>query len=416
MSLLNDMLRDLTHHQKSTETVSAKPQAEVDVNAHEQRELFYNTSTTKPLPRTLVPALLVFIVVLAMAGSWKFNFFIPQETSTLTSPTIQSEITASPTPLYDSVIHQIAVKEMPAQFFTESVIPEQSSKRVESDLNERIAALESAITNLSTVIASSNQRANEEFFEAAEPAAYAASTMIENAGENFVGGQEEALESPPVTIAEESVSIHEPFPQPAAVQGDTSFSIAPNVKWKDEQQVQQARQLIAQGQTDAAIEMLQRFIIAEEQPRESMKVLVDIFIERENTVATEALLEQATFFSVVDQTFYAAKLAIIRQQDTEAIELLEAHQDDAEKNENYRALLAGLYQRSGLHVEATNHYRRLLNVFGDKPAYWLGFALSQDALDQPQVAVQAYQRVNQYADLQPQVRTYVQQRITALQQ
>jgi MSHA biogenesis protein MshN len=69
-----------------------------------------------------------------------------------------------------------------------------------------------------------------------------------------------------------------------------------------------------------------------------------------------------------------------------------------------------------MYLKAANHYRRLLSVFGDKPAYWLGFALSQDALNQSKVAAQAYQRVNQYADLQPQVRTYVQQRITALQQ
>jgi hypothetical protein len=69
-----------------------------------------------------------------------------------------------------------------------------------------------------------------------------------------------------------------------------------------------------------------------------------------------------------------------------------------------------------MHLEAANHYRRLLSVFGDKSAYWLGFALAQDALNQPQVAVQAFQRVNQYVDLQPQVRDYVLQRIAALQQ
>ena len=127
-------------------------------------------------------------------------------------------------------------------------------------------------------------------------------------------------------------------------------------------------------------------------------------------------LAQASYFSVVDQTFYAAKVAIIQQEETQAIQLLETHLDEAEKNENYRSLLAGLYQRTGAHLEAANHYRRLLSVFGDKPAYWLGFALAQDSLNQGPVAAQAYQRVNQYADLQPQVRTYIQQRIAALQQ
>ena len=127
-------------------------------------------------------------------------------------------------------------------------------------------------------------------------------------------------------------------------------------------------------------------------------------------------MEKANYFSNVEKNFYAAKIAVIQQQDAQAIQLLETHLGEAERDENYRSLLAGLYQRTGMHLEAATHYRRLLSAFGDKPAYWLGFALSQDALNQPQVAAQAYQRVNQYADLQPQVRTYVQQRIAALQQ
>jgi len=130
----------------------------------------------------------------------------------------------------------------------------------------------------------------------------------------------------------------------------------------------------------------------------------------------QSLLLQADYLPVVERIFYEAKIAVIQQQDAQAIQLLETHMQEAEQDENYRALLAGLYQRTGMNLEAANHYRRLLSVFGDKPAYWLGFALAQDALNQPQVAAQAYQRVNQYADLQPQVRTYVQQRIAALQQ
>jgi DNA-binding SARP family transcriptional activator len=214
----------------------------------------------------------------------------------------------------------------------------------------------------------------------------------------------------------QSVRIQEPFVSPHVEQGESHLSIAPNAKWKDEQQAQEAVELLAQGQADLAVEKLQHFISVEKQPRESMKALLDIFVAQEKPDAVRNSLAQASYLTVVDQTFYAAKVAIIQQEEIQAIQLLEAHLDEAEKNENYRSLLAGLYQRTGSHLEAANHYRRLLSVFGDKPAYWLGFALAQDSLNQGPVAAQAYQRVNQYADLQPQVRTYIQQRIAALQQ
>jgi MSHA biogenesis protein MshN len=128
------------------------------------------------------------------------------------------------------------------------------------------------------------------------------------------------------------------------------------------------------------------------------------------------LLAKANFLSPAEQVFYQAKMLVSQQREDQAMDLLETHLADAEKDENYRALLAGLYQKNGKPLEAANHYRRLLTVFGDKPAYWLGFALSQDALNQPQAALQAYQRVNQYNDLPPQVQTYIQQRLAALQQ
>jgi MSHA biogenesis protein MshN len=402
MSLLNDMLCDLTHHQKSNEIVPATQQAEVDVDAQEQLDLFYNTRTAKPLPRTLIPTAIIFILVLAILSAWKFYFFAQLDNKSVMPDATNSE----PAPVSSAIVMQPENQAVSTQPNMEPARPDELANPAEEALGDRIAALESAITTLSTVIANTNLQTPAVITSEAMTSGVMIKEPMEEQAMSLVPGAEESL----------SVSIQEPFSSPSVEQGDPHLSIAPNVKWKDEQQAQQARQLFAQGQSDFAIETLQHFIAAEAQPRESVKALLDIYLEQENTDSIQQLLEQAGYLSIVEQTFYAAKLAVLQQQDTQAIQLLEAHQDEAEKNENYRALLAGLYQRSGLHVEAANHYRRLLNVFGEKPAYWLGFALSQDALNQPQVAVQAFQRVNQYTELQPQVRTYIQQRIAALQQ
>jgi tetratricopeptide (TPR) repeat protein len=409
------MLRDLSHQQTTVETAATANQAALDFNAQEQRELFYNTRAVKPLPRTLVPSLVVFVLVLAILVLWKLNFFSQTTTDTTATPSATDQTIVEPAPvkqIESTTVEQTTQQETSA---AEPVPEAIDSRSVAPELGERIAALESAITNLSVVVANANNQPVNQ------------STNVETTpNEPLVPVEQSDASISPETP--ESVSIQEPFATaatepvaeslaiPPVEEREPQLSIAPNVKWIDQQQAQQANQLVVQGQVDIAIAKLQNFIATANQPRESVKTLLDIFATQENTGAMQALVAQADYLSVVEQTFYEAKIASIQQQDARAIQLLEAHLGEAERNENYRGLLAGLYQRTGMNLEAANHYRRLLSVFGDKPAYWLGFALAQDALNQPQVAAQAYQRVNQYADLQPQVRTYVQQRIAALQQ
>ncbi len=431
MSLLNDMLRDLSHQQSSMKTAAAANQSALDFNAQEQRELFNNTSAAKPLSRSLVPSLVVFVLVIGMLTLWKWHVSTNATIQADDKPLEADRVSVSPPPLQVNLAETKTTSAITAQA-VDSAAPMTNalespsavvvSHSVEPALGERLAALESAITTLSVVVANANnQTLNQLPAVDATPIATPIATPVATAEP-----AEPIDESISVEVSE-SVSIEEPFAPsveavvqdsivPLVQEGEPTLSIAPNAKWKDQQQSQQANQLVAQGQTDLAIERLQRFIDTAVQPRESLKTLLDIFAARENTDAMHALLAQVNYLSVVEQTFYTAKIASIKNEDAQAIQLLEAHLGEAERDENYRALLAGLYQRDGMHLEAANHYRRLLSVFGDKSAYWLGFALAQDALNQPQVAVQAFQRVNQYVDLQPQVRDYVRQRIAALQQ
>lgn len=420
MSLLNDMLRDLTHQQKATETPIATQQAELDFNAQEQRELFYHTRAVKPLPRTLVPSLAIFILVLAIFSLWKMEFFTGSN-SGITS--VEPMVEHAP------LVHAITITQ-PASAPTVALTGTQSVDKnsPSPELGTRIAALESAINNLSAAVADANYGnepviADPDFGQEAQHASTFAERDLQG-DDAFL--QTEEMPEQVIDDVPASVSIREPFEQSMAEQsmveqsiaeqGEAQFSIEPNIKWQDRQQAQQANQLVAQGQIDIAIEKLQNYIATAVQPRESVKTLLDIFAVQENISAIQDLLAQANYLSADEKSFYNAKMAVIQQKDAQAIQLLESNLDKAEHNENYRALLAGLYQRTGMHLEAANHYRRLLSVFGEKPAYWLGFALSQDALNQSKVAAQAYQRVNQYTELQPQVRTYVQQRIAALQE
>lgn len=421
MSLLNDMLRDLSHQHTPKEAPAVMQESAQGINAQEQRELFYHTRAAKPLPRTFVPSLVIFFLVLILFSLWKANVFSGSDASeSIVSDDLAAKSTAT-------TIAPSSTPMLPNTIPGATVTPGNNSQSPE--LGARIAALESAINNLSAAVAN-NSAPLDEAQIIADPD-FALNSIADGTSDTSFVESDSFFVQADEGISE-SVSIQEPFAQavaqplsdqsqaelssPEQEQGEAQFSIEPNIKWQDSQQAQQASQLVAQGQATLAMEKLQAYIATAAKPYQSTKALLDIFATQENISAMQNLLAQADYLSAIDKTFYAAKIAIIQEQESQAITQLEANLDQAENDENYRALLAGLYQRSGMQMEASNHYRRLLSTFGDKPTYWLGFALAQDALDQSAVAVQAYQRVNQYADLQPQVRTYIQQRISALQQ
>ena len=104
----------------------------------------------------------------------------------------------------------------------------------------------------------------------------------------------------------------------------------------------------------------------------------------------------------------------INGDNTQAIVILEKDLAAAENNEPYRSLLASLYHKTANYQQSIISYQRLINSFGEKPAYWLGLALAYDGLAQYQSALQAYQRLREFPQLQEQVTQYTDQRIAAL--
>ena len=442
MSLLNDMLRDLSHQQKPVDALSAGASPTLDLSAQEQRELFNQSSAAKPLPRSFLPSVLVFVVVFAIAIAWQYitgKHIAGKQPGSEETQQLPAQHAVQPadTPITEPSETQTAIQQ---KAIIASEVPVTAPTQSDPELVTRLAALEAAVTTLTNTVVENKIATDAEIQEADTNVGSVASAENVDVRESSVAPEASAAVGDSTALETVSVSVKDPFgvdevplqnpseniateqrnKKSQVVQAlsdePSHLDIAPNPKWKDEEQAREARELVMQGQVSIAIEKLQVFIASAQQPRESVKTLLDILVEQNDIAATQRILAQADFLSSHEQAYYQAKILVNQQQEDVAIELLETHLADADKDENYRALLAGLYQKNGKSLEAANHYRRLLGMFGDKPAYWLGFALSQDALNQPQVALQAYQRVNQYADLPPQVRTYIQQRLVALQQ
>lgn len=407
MSLLNDMLRDLS--QDISRRTTAASETDGNVGATEsQRHLFSQSSVARAAPRNLLPSVVVFALVLAVILGWRYFYPGPVAQEDV-STTI---IAGSTEKEFDRLTDQL--EEQKITVGNKDTVEQEAA----AQLTERLASLESAITNLAIVVAS-NQTVNPQPFDTAEESMainepdYSSSAI---AGESTVAGESVSIREPFTPESQISDSGDEETNQRSAGEtADPSFFIAPNPAWQDEQTFAQARAEFNAGRTDQGLARLQTFIANHPAAPRSTALLLDIYCEQENSLAAEQLLSRVNYLTPEIKTYYSAKIALLNNKPEEAMALLEGSLVHAEQDENYRALLAGLYQRSGMNEEAASHYRRLLTSFGEKPAYWLGFALAQDALNQTQQALQAYQRVNQYSDLQPPVRQYVEQRLAALE-
>ncbi len=202
--------------------------------------------------------------------------------------------------------------------------------------------------------------------------------------------------------------------KPFAVTEASTVSVSTNASWKDEQLARHAQSLISQGKQAEAQALLKVFVAKEQKPVLSAALLAELYIQQDNSTAAEIVVNAANYLPPDVKTKLQAQIFSANGNDTQAIAALEQNLTSAESNESYRALLASLYHKTAKYPQSIISYQRLMQSFGEKPAYWLGLALAYDGLSQHKSALQAYQRLREYPQIQEQVKKYTDQRIAAL--
>lgn len=88
--------------------------------------------------------------------------------------------------------------------------------------------------------------------------------------------------------------------------------------------------------------------------------------------------------------------------------------DGAMTDEKSLSLYAGLLNKTGDYEESTKAYRQLVAMNSEEPIYWLGLAISEDALDNYEEAYKAYQITLRYGEHSQIVAQFVRHRINKL--
>ena len=109
-----------------------------------------------------------------------------------------------------------------------------------------------------------------------------------------------------------------------------------------------------------------------------------------------------------------ARVLVDQGDNDAAVAVLERARPLVASDPEYYSLLAVLYRGVGKHAQASQVYQQMLQVRPGVAVWWMGLALSEDAMGSSAKALEAYQRAQHSGGLKAEVLKYVQSRIAAL--
>lgn len=146
------------------------------------------------------------------------------------------------------------------------------------------------------------------------------------------------------------------------------------------------------------------------------EMLAGVYISQGRWVEASELLRNGLVMAPQHHVFtklYARTLMQLKR-DEQAIEVLSASQPVVAQDPEHYAILAALYQRQSNHDAATRAYSEILKVHPHMGIWWVGMAISLEALGEYQQAVAAYQQARKSGTLNGDVARYTDNRLMAL--
>lgn len=428
MSLLNDMLRDLSARQKD------RPLPE------DSTELLVDSSLVRDEPFPWRLSLTVFALVLVLTFLLLHLWPSRDSAAQITEPgLVQADENSQPVEVYELPLEPEKADAPVLQMLEKSQADEQAAAEVEKLLEQWLQLGEKALAR-DRLSSPAEDNAVYYFARALQLApdnerALAGQLAVvvryrQLIRESLVAGNESraaalltrALQQAPadedlVYLQEEidRAKVKTQQPKMQIQPASSAVAILPSAEWRDQQAVQSARELLQQGDRSAAIAYLEDYLGRDpEAAQVSARLLCQMYLETGELTKADLLLSEANNWPVVEHARLRALWLQASGQEAEARRLLEAHLAEAAQDEAYRALLAQLYYTAGDYHQAVASYRRLLDSFGEKPGYWLGLALGLDALGQGSSALVAYQNSLASGAQEKAVTDYIETRIKAL--
>jgi len=203
--------------------------------------------------------------------------------------------------------------------------------------------------------------------------------------------------------------------QPAEGKIDRRANTSAN--YRAEQEFRRAVALVNQGRIAEGMDGLRRTLEIDPRHEAARQTLVALLLEAKRVDDAAGVLREGLAFNSENTGFamLLARIMVERKDVSAALSLLRKHAAPPDRNPDFHAFTAALYQRLDRHNEAIEQYQTALRLAPSGSVWWVGLAISYQAVDRPKDALEAFTRARSAGDLAPGLVAFVDQRLRQLQ-
>ncbi|NOZ53976.1 MAG: tetratricopeptide repeat protein [Gammaproteobacteria bacterium] len=220
-----------------------------------------------------------------------------------------------------------------------------------------------------------------------------------------------------------AASVQTPMDRSVGLQGGSYYKLHKNMRplsprQQAELSYHEALLSVTKHEMPLALNALRQTLSLYPLHHDARKLLIALLIKQDHLSQAEVLIEIGLTLKPINVELYKLKSQLLMQRKSyhDAVAVLE-HAIEVDKvDASFYVLLAAGYREIGLHQNAAEIYRQLLRKNPDNVLWWLGLALSLDAVNANNDALDAYANVANRNGLEERIMLFVDQRIITLKQ
>ncbi len=175
-------------------------------------------------------------------------------------------------------------------------------------------------------------------------------------------------------------------------------------------------QLLQRNQMAAGEAKLMTALNYDPRHIKAREMLIGLMVKTGRKVEAKAQLQRGlqTSPDYINFAKFYARMLWDENQTDKAVSILKQYAPAMDVDPDYYALLAATLQKQKQHQQAAQLYVKLLKLRPREGMWWVGMAISLEALGKKEEALQAYAKAAQSGNLNSRLQQYSNQRLTSL--
>ena len=205
--------------------------------------------------------------------------------------------------------------------------------------------------------------------------------------------------------------------EPLAAPGKIDRRSNTSSRSRAESEFRRAVNLMNQGRIAEGMDGFRHTLEIDPKHEAARQTLVALLLEAKRVDEAAVFLQEGLALDT-ENTGFAMLLARIMVESNDiptALFVLQRHAAPPDRNPDFHAFAAALYQRLDRHKEAIEQYQTALGLAPSAGVWWLGLGISFQAVERRQDALEAFTRAKSAGNLAPDLLGFVEQRIRQLQ-